>query len=145
MKSILWMLGCLLFLQVAKAQVAAKEIIQQLDQMDSSCQHCIDEGFNFVDCSNKLYIQVDSVLNVVYKLMKSKMDASTFMQLKQEQLKWLKKRDQFFKEVNQDYRQNDKYDQVDKEANRAVAISRKTEYVENRIKYILQKWYPALK
>jgi uncharacterized protein YecT (DUF1311 family) len=144
MKRIKLIIGGLLFLNIATAQVAAKDFIQQLDRMDTTSQHCFDEGLNFVDCSNTLYKQVDSILNVVYKLMKSKMDAATFIQLKEEQLNWLKKRDQFFKEVNQDYKQRDKYFQEDEESNRAVAISRKAEYVEKRIKYILQKWYPKL-
>jgi len=68
-----------------------------LKTLQDKYQKCLDQGANMVSCSLKYYEQMDSLLNVQYKILRSKCDSIQKANLKDEQLSWLKNRDMAFK------------------------------------------------
>lgn len=67
---------------------AQKEVTPQLlEQLDSLHQNCLDKGKNMWNCADAFNKQVDSLLNIVYREIKSTTTAEKFQTLKKEQLK----------------------------------------------------------
>ena len=120
-------------------QITKKQIEEQINVMETSHQSCKDSGVDFIRCANVFYKQMDSMLNVVYKLVKGQLDTVEFKQLKQEQLKWLSKRNQYFKQV-----ENDGHGQeLGADVAASFAIDRKATYVDDRISVILKNWWKS--
>ena len=69
-----------------------------IDSLESQYQACLDKGEFMLGCSETFYFQMDSLLNVQYKKLRSKFDSIQKENLKDEQLQWLSKRDKQFKE-----------------------------------------------
>ncbi len=67
-----------------------------LDTLDNRHQQCLDSGYHMLDCSSHFYDEMDSMLNVVYKGIRSKLDNAGKEQLKSKQQAWLKQRDKHF-------------------------------------------------
>ncbi len=76
---------------------AFSQNLQTIDSLQKSCQSCLDEGRYMYGCTAKYYEQSDSLLNVVYNRLRAKLTFEEKEELKNEQLAWLKKRDQYFK------------------------------------------------
>lgn len=70
-----------------------------LDSLENRYQACLDKGKNMFGCAKLFYQQMDSLLNVQYKQLRSSCDSVQKENLKQEQLKWLAKRDAYFKQT----------------------------------------------
>jgi uncharacterized protein YecT (DUF1311 family) len=119
------------------AQITKKQIEVQVNNMDSASQACDDKGISFIDCGNTFYEQMDSMLNLVYKHLKKQLDTATFIQLKQEQLTWLSKRNKYFKEVDSDREGKE----LGVDASVGFTLNRKASFVEDRILFILKKWW----
>jgi uncharacterized protein YecT (DUF1311 family) len=73
------------------------EIIKKLDIEN---KNCLDFGKSMYSCSINYYNQSDSLLNVVYKQIRSKMTVVEKENLRQEQIKWLKYRDNQFRKIS---------------------------------------------
>lgn len=69
-----------------------------IDSLESQYQACLDKGEFMLGCSERFYLQMDSLLNVQYKKLRSKCDSMQKENLKDEQLQWLSKRDKQFRE-----------------------------------------------
>jgi uncharacterized protein YecT (DUF1311 family) len=54
---------------------------------------CLDNGVNMMGCSQLYYKTMDSILNVAYNKLRKTLTIDRQTALKQEQLKWIKKRD----------------------------------------------------
>jgi uncharacterized protein YecT (DUF1311 family) len=90
----------LLILSALALSVCANgQTLKYLDKMDSRYQDCLDKGVDMYGCSVRHYEQMDSMLNYVYRSIRAKMDSTQKSNLKSQQLAWLKKRDQYFKET----------------------------------------------
>lgn len=63
-------------------------------------QKCLDSGIDMLNCSKNFYLQMDSILNVVYNKLRRNLNPKEKEVLKKEQLSWLKDRDIFFKKQN---------------------------------------------
>ena len=72
-----------------------------IDTLETQYQACLDEGQFMLGCSETFYFQMDSLLNLEYKKLRSKCDSIQKENLKDEQLKWLSKRDKQFKKNQQ--------------------------------------------
>ena len=77
----------------AKAQSKATIAI-----IDSVYQNCLDQGENMLGCTQNYYAEMDSLLNVVYKKLIIKHPEQKAA-IKQEEIKWLKTRDEAFKKL----------------------------------------------
>ena len=115
---------------------AQTSTIRQINDMEKTCQHCIDVGTNnFIDCENIFYKQMDSILDAVYKSIKREMNTSNYEKLKKEQKEWLKRRDNYFKKQEIEIGKSD----VGLEADRALAIHKEALFVKDRIMFLLKK------
>ncbi|MGV3503723.1 MAG: lysozyme inhibitor LprI family protein [Adhaeribacter sp.] len=82
------------------AFTAQSQTPAQLDTMSRQYKSCLDKGSFMLGCSQQYYKQMDSLLNVVYNKMRKPMNATDKLAFKNEQLKWLQKRDAYFKKVD---------------------------------------------
>jgi uncharacterized protein YecT (DUF1311 family) len=80
------------------SQTRIKE--SDLKKVETDYKLCLDEGAFMLGCSKEFYKDLDSCLNVVYKQLKEKLDASSKAALKKEQLGWLKTRDLKFQQID---------------------------------------------
>jgi uncharacterized protein YecT (DUF1311 family) len=86
------------------------QTVKTIDSSEFQYQACLDKGQFMIDCSNHFYSQMDSLLNVQYKKLRSKCDSVQKVNLKNDQQKWLAVRDKQFKfnkqQVNKDAKDN---------------------------------------
>ena len=115
-----------------------------VDSLENKYQSCLDKGQNMLGCANTFYGQMDSLLNLQYKKLLSKMGAADGARLKNEQRKWLAERDKQFALLKQ---------QVHKEAvdngfaggqdEQMILTERKAIFVKQRVVELLTVSFPA--
>ena len=87
----------LLFLISLSAYSQKNETIQKLDK---ELQKCLDDTQNnMLNCTLEYYTKIDKQLNITYKKIRATLSHSHQEKLKNQQLGWLKKRDQYFKKI----------------------------------------------
>ena len=69
---------------------------ETVDSIAKEYQDCLDKGQSMGGCARHFLFQMDSLLNVYYRQLRSKCDSSQRENLKDEQLEWLVKRDKTF-------------------------------------------------
>ena len=71
-----------------------------IQKLDTELQKCLDDTQNnMLNCTLKYYHKIDEQLNITYKKIRATISQSEQEKLKNQQLAWLKKRDQYFKKV----------------------------------------------
>lgn len=80
--------------------ISAQNSTKDLNILKVQNQKCLDKGEDMLGCSRKYYIQMDSLLNVVYKNCRSKLSLIQQQELKKKQLLWLANRDIKFKKID---------------------------------------------
>ena len=112
--------------------------IKKIEKLSVNYQNCLDNGINMLGCSNNYYIEIDNLLNEVYKKIKLKMSSLEKEKLKKEQINWLIKRDLYFKKA---------YSEAKVEAEglsnndlQMIYIDKKAEYVKSRIITLIEKY-----
>lgn len=75
---------------------AHSQKIKTIDSLENKYYSCLDMGQNMLGCANTFYAQMDSLLNLKYKKLLSKMGTAEGSRLKNEQREWLKERDKQF-------------------------------------------------
>ncbi|MDR7372933.1 lysozyme inhibitor LprI family protein [Flavobacterium aquidurense] len=74
-----------------------------IEKVDIELQKCLDDTQNnMLNCTQVYYTKMDEQLNVTYKKIKNKLSKPEQDKLKNQQLAWLKKRDQYFIKVKTD-------------------------------------------
>ncbi|HLO69878.1 MAG TPA: lysozyme inhibitor LprI family protein [Flavipsychrobacter sp.] len=101
--------------------------------MEAQNQSCLDKGIDIIGCQIRYYQQLDSVLNLTYRNLRSKLSEKEKASLKTKQLKWLRERDAYFKKLENDRDKNDI-----EISNLAMYLSMNN-YIEDRITHLL-KW-----
>ncbi|MGN6568966.1 MAG: lysozyme inhibitor LprI family protein [Flavipsychrobacter sp.] len=123
----------LAFKSFGQSSLALSNIITQAQ---TECQACVDAGTNnFVDCENRHRKTVDSVLNIVYGMLKKQMDPNSFAVLKKDELAWIKKRDQYIHKEAIDQQGDD----AGIEANQALLIHKEALFTAERANYLIAK------
>ncbi|WP_278251848.1 lysozyme inhibitor LprI family protein [Sabulibacter ruber] len=89
-------------------------------------------------CSQLYYSQMDSLLNVVYNKLRRPLDPSGKAALKNEQLKWLGKRDAYFKKVDKEYAAENSNGFAGNDS-RMIAIDDKAQFVRKRVEELIKK------
>jgi len=138
MRKILFILLFVIAITTKKsiAQISPNEIKARMNEIDSFCQNCIDAGTNnFVDCETIRHNKIDSILNAVYKELKKEMDTGKFSEFKKEQRLWLKKKDANYASYAVEMRKSD----AGVEADQAMTINNDSNFIEQRIIYLLKK------
>jgi uncharacterized protein YecT (DUF1311 family) len=89
----------ILFISIILTLNCSSQTLKTINEIEQSHQECLDRGGYMKGCSIKYYNESDSLLNSVYKNLKSKLNAEEQIKLKKEQLKWLKNRDNYFEKI----------------------------------------------
>jgi uncharacterized protein YecT (DUF1311 family) len=107
-----------------------QNFIKEIERLTKANQECLDKGQFMASCERSYYVQMDSMLNIVYRHIRKPMNEDQKLEMKKSQLIWLKQRD---KEFNRIDRENDGGGQD------AVmfSYSDKSCYVIDRINYLI--------
>lgn len=81
-------------------EMQSQNCIPIIDTLEKKNKECLDKGVNMLNCSQNYYIQMDSLLNVVYNRIKGELNTNSKEILRTKQLDWLKIRDAEFKKIN---------------------------------------------
>ena len=79
---------------------------QTLDEVSSlkrEHQTCLDSGVNMLGCSTLFYEQMDSLLNLAYNNLRKKIMAGERDTLKNEEIHWIKTRDNYFSKRKREF------------------------------------------
>lgn len=110
----------------------------QLTFLNQKYETCLGEGSNMVGCSQVYYIQMDSVLNVVYNNLRKTMSSAEKIAFKNEQLKWLSNRDAYFKLVDKNMAaENDL--SVNGKDTQIITLDEKVQFVRRRVEELLRR------
>lgn len=72
------------------------QTLNTINNLEREYQKCLDKGQFMLGCANTFYSQIDSLLNLQYKKLRSNCDIVQKVNLKNDQLKWLAVRDKQF-------------------------------------------------
>ena len=75
---------------------AHSQKIKTIDSLENKYQSCLDKGQNMLGCTKTFYAQMESLLNLLYKKLLSKMGTAEGARFKNNQREWLKERDKQF-------------------------------------------------
>jgi uncharacterized protein YecT (DUF1311 family) len=113
--------------------VSISQTKKDLDVFEKKYQDCLDNGVDMLGCTMNFYKQSDSLLNVVYKKVYTRLDSVNRAKLKYSQLSWLKKRDLEFKIFEKKF-----YDRgLGAEDNKMIILDKKAIYVFDRIYFLI--------
>jgi uncharacterized protein YecT (DUF1311 family) len=105
---------------------------KDLREMETQNQSCLDEGIDMIGCQIRYYQQLDSVLNLAYSNLRSKLSEKEKASLKTKQLKWLQERDVYFRNL-----ENDR-DTSEIEIGQLAKYLEMNNYIKDRIIYLLK-------
>lgn len=114
------------------------QTLETVYKMKSSYQSCLNKGGDMRNCAVVYYNQSDSLLNVVYKNLKSKISSKEQSKLKKEQLEWLKKRDQFFEKVYSDTKKEGNFREGSSDFD-MIILDHEATFVFGRVKELINK------
>lgn len=105
-----------------------------LQTLQNQYQACLDRGQNMLGCSKTFYLQMDSLLNIYYKKLRSSCDSSQKENLQDEQLEWLGKRDKYFNQNHQQTKKEAKKDGYDGgQDEQMIIIDKNAMFVKERV------------
>lgn len=91
-------------------------------------------------CTERFYFQMDSLLNVLYKKLRSKCDSIQKENLKDEQLQWISKRDKQFRENQKQVHKEAKEKGYDGwEIETMILIDKNAMFVKERVIELLNR------
>lgn len=128
----------LLVLLVFISLKSNSQTLETIYKLKSKYQKCLDKGNNMRNCALEYYNQSDSLLNVSYKNLKTKMSSKEQSKLKKEQLAWLKKRDQFFQKVYADTIKEGNFIEGTQDFD-MIIYDEQAKFVFGRVKELIQK------
>ncbi len=114
------------------------QTLETVYKMKSDYQKCLNKGQNMRNCALEYYNQSDSLLNVSYKNLKSKISSKEQSKLKKEQLEWLKKRDQFFQKVYSDTKKEGNFIEGTQDFE-MIIYDEQAKFVFGRVKELINK------
>jgi len=89
----------LLFIFISVSLLVSKSLQAQnaktIVRLQEAEQACLDSGVYMLGCAKKFYLQMDSLLNVVYLQLRSTLNSAQKDSLRKQQRLWLIKRDAF--------------------------------------------------
>jgi uncharacterized protein YecT (DUF1311 family) len=125
-------------LLISMAFVGKTQTQKTIDSIKVTYQNCLDKGEKMLGCTYWYYDQMDSLLNVVYKMLRSKLDSTGKAQLKSEQVRWLSKRDTYFKKLDKELQAQTKAGEAGRDEE-MIAIDQQTDYVRERVEALIRK------
>ena len=90
----------LFFILFLISSYSYSQINKAIQKLDTELQKCLDDTQNnMLNCTLEYYTRIDDQLNVTYKRIRATLNQPEQEKLKNQQLAWLIKRDQYFKKV----------------------------------------------
>ena len=89
----------ILIIIISSPLLGFSQTLKKVAEFQEKYQKCLNTGNGMKNCSIHFYTSSDSLLNVAYKNLKEKLNILEQNNLRTEQRKWLKKRDQNFKKA----------------------------------------------
>jgi len=114
------------------------QTLAELTNIDKKYKACLDKGANMLHCSQLYYKQMDSLLNVTYNNLRKPLGQSGKTALKNEQIKWLEKRDAYFKQIDKEYAAENSNGFAGNDS-RMIAIDEKARFVRTRVEELIIK------
>ena len=114
------------------------QTLKTVKDMEISYQKCLDKGQDMRGCAVIYYTKSDSILNVVYKKLRKKLNDSEKEKLKAEQVAWLKKRDQYFKKEYSKLKKENDFEEGSSDFD-MVYYDKKSQFVIKRVKELISK------
>lgn len=112
--------------------------LKKIETIELKYQNCLDNGVDMKKCSENYYLQIDALLNEIYKTARLKISQKERDNLRLEQLKWIKNRDLYFKKAY--IQAKDEAEGLTKEDIEMVFIDKKAEYVKERVRFLIKKF-----
>jgi len=112
--------------------------LKKVESIEYYYQKCLDQGTDMLGCSDKYYFFCDKLLNEVYQTIKTKLNQKDKKLLKIEQLKWIKKRDLYFKKAY--FEAKDEAENLSTEDLQMIFIDKKADYVKERVVFLIKKF-----
>tara|TARA_B110000046_G_scaffold118107_1_gene124925 strand:+ start:665 stop:1585 length:921 start_codon:yes stop_codon:yes gene_type:complete len=107
----------------------------RLEQLKIENQNCLDTGTSMQRCALNYYSKSDRLLNVVYKHIQENLSSLEKENLKQEQLSWLKSKDEKFSKIsNQNTGHGNGLDDL------MIKNHKKAEVINIRTKHLISKF-----
>ncbi len=128
----------ILLVFVLASMYCNSQTLETVYKMKSDYQKCLNKGQNMRNCALEYYNQSDSLLNVSYKNLKSKISSKVQSKLKKEQLEWLKKRDQFFQKVYSDTKKEGNFIEGTQDFE-MIIYDEQAKFVFGRVKELINK------
>jgi len=116
------------------------QTIKTIDSLETQYQACLDKGQFMFDCAYKFYSQMDSLLNIQYKNLRSKCDSVQKVNLKDDQLRWLAVRDKQFQFNKQKVNKEAKGNGYNGGQDEIMILTEKNAmFVKDRVIYLIGK------
>ncbi|MFB9080852.1 lysozyme inhibitor LprI family protein [Flavobacterium procerum] len=128
----------LLVLLVLISLKSNSQTLETVYKLKSNYQKCLDKGIDMRGCSLKYYNQSDSLLNVAYNNLKSKISSKEQSKLKKEQVEWLKKRDQFFEKIYSDTKKEGHFKEGTQDFE-MIVLDEEAKFVFGRVKELIKR------
>jgi uncharacterized protein YecT (DUF1311 family) len=114
------------------------QTLKTIEKIELSYQNCLDKGGNMKGCAVEHYKKADSLLNVVYKKLRLKLNVEEQSILKTEQLKWLKNRDKYFQKVHLETNLEGDFNEGSNDFD-MIVIDKKAQFVFARVKVLIKR------
>jgi uncharacterized protein YecT (DUF1311 family) len=130
----------LIIISIFTCLTGFSQTAKTIDSLESQHQSCLDKGEFMLGCTERFYFQMDSLLNVLYKKLRSKCDSIQKENLKDEQLQWLSKRDKQFRENQKQVHKEAKEKGYDGgEIETMILIDKNAMFVKERVIELLNR------
>jgi uncharacterized protein YecT (DUF1311 family) len=103
-----------------------------IDSLKKINQTCLDSGWHMSSCEYNYFLQLDSILNVVYHKLQLILSPSDIETLKKEQIHWLKQRDIVYNKSYKEYLDSLRSREWGTDMEE-IAIGDKTDFTEKRV------------
>lgn len=114
------------------------QTLETVYKIKSSYQSCLDKGDDMQGCAIDYYNKSDSLLNVVYKKLKTNISSREQSKLKKEQQEWLKKRNEFFEKVYSDTKKEGNFREGSSDFT-MIVFDEKAKFVFGRVKELIKR------
>ena len=108
----------------------ANKAINKLDIEHKKCLDNVEN--NMANCTFEFYTKMDDLLNITYKKIKIQLSKSDQQKLKELQILWLKKRDQYFKKIAKETKEELDGDNTSQDY-RMICVHENAIFVKDRI------------
>jgi len=130
------LLACILFCRTVTVNAQTLETITDLSNKH---QICLDSGTHMLYCSRRYYTEMDSMLNLVYRNLRTRLSEKRKTELKTEQIKWLHKRDEDHKHTVKTYEKYVKSGEWGPEMYLMIYYDHDAEFIRKRVVELINR------